>query len=47
VRAARQLADRLDGKMADQHGEELTSQRIARLRQAIEPPPPARASGSD
>ena len=34
VRAARQLADRLDGKMADQHGEELTSQRIARLRQA-------------
>ena len=47
VRAARQLADRLDGKMADQHGEELTSQRIARLRQAIEPPPSARASGSD
>jgi len=47
VRAARQLADRLNGKMADQHGEELTSQRIARLRQAIEPPPPARASGSD
>jgi len=47
VRAARQLADRLDGKMADQHGEELTSQRIAHLRQAIEPPPSARASGSD
>jgi cell division protein ZipA len=47
VRAARQLADRLDGKMADQHGEELTSQRIARLRQAIEPPASARASGSD
>ena len=47
VRAARQLADRLNGKMADQHGEELTSQRIARLRQAIEPPPSARASGSD
>jgi cell division protein ZipA len=47
VRAARQLADRLDGKMADQHGEELTSQRIAHLRQAIEPPASARASGSD
>ena len=47
VRAARQLAERLDGKMADQHGEELTSQRIARLRQALEQPAPARASGSD
>jgi FtsZ-interacting cell division protein ZipA len=47
VRAARQLAERLDGKMADQHGEELTSQRIARLRQALEAPPTARASGSD
>jgi cell division protein ZipA len=47
VRAARQLAERLDGKMADQHGEELTSQRIARLRQALEAPPSARASGSD
>ena len=47
VRAARQLSDRLDGKMADQHGEELTSARIARLRQALEPPATARASGSD
>ena len=45
VRAARQLAERLDGTMADQHGEELTSQRIARLRQALEPPAAARASG--
>jgi cell division protein ZipA len=47
VRAARQLAERLDGKMADQYGEELTSARIARLRQALEPPATARASGSD
>jgi cell division protein ZipA len=47
VRAARQLSERLDGKMADQHGEELTSARIARLRQALEPPATARASGSD
>jgi len=47
VRAARQLSERLDGKLADQHGEELTSQRIARLRQALESPAPARASGSD
>jgi len=44
VHAARQLAERLDGTLADQHGEELTSQRIARLRQALEAPP-ARASG--
>ena len=47
VRAARQLAERLDGKMADQHGEELTSQRIARLRQALEAPVAARASGAE
>ena len=38
VHAARQLAERLDGTLADQHGEELTPQRIARLRQALEPP---------
>ena len=36
VRAARQLAERLDGKITDQHGEELTPQRIARLRQSLE-----------
>ncbi|MEO8018866.1 MAG: cell division protein ZipA C-terminal FtsZ-binding domain-containing protein [Pseudomonadota bacterium] len=45
VHAARQLAERLDGMMADQHGEELTQQRIARLRQALEAPATARASG--
>jgi cell division protein ZipA len=44
VHAARQLADRLDGTMADQHGEELTPQRIARLRQSLEAPATARAS---
>ena len=45
VHAARQLAERLDGKLADQHGEELTPQRIARLRQALEAPATARVSG--
>jgi cell division protein ZipA len=45
VHAARQLAERLDGKLADQHGEELTPQRIARLRQALEPSATARAAG--
>jgi cell division protein ZipA len=45
VHAARQLADRLDGAMADQHGEELTPQRIARLRQSLEAPATTRASG--
>jgi len=44
VHAARQLAERLDGTIADQHGEELTAQRIARLRQSLEPPA-ALASG--
>jgi cell division protein ZipA len=44
VHAARQLAERLDGTLADQHGEELTTQRIARLRQSLEPQD-ARASG--
>jgi cell division protein ZipA len=45
VRAARQLAERLDGMLSDQHGEELTTQRIARLRQSLEAPPTARAAG--
>jgi cell division protein ZipA len=45
VHAARQLAERLDGTLADQHGEELTPQRISRLRQALEAPATARASG--
>lgn len=44
VHAARQLAERLDGTIADQHGEELTAQRIARLRQSLDPSA-ARASG--
>jgi cell division protein ZipA len=45
VHAARSLAERLDGKMADQHGEELTPQRISRLRQSLDDPAPARAAG--
>lgn len=47
VHSARQLAERLDGKLADQHGEELTPQRIGRLRQALEAPVTARASGAE
>jgi len=45
VGAARALAERLDGSLADQHGEELTAQRISRLRQSLEAPPQARAAG--
>jgi cell division protein ZipA len=45
VRAARQLAERLDGQLTDQHGEELTAQRVARLRQSLEASPNARAAG--
>ena len=45
VHAARQIAERLDGTLADQHGDELTPQRIARLRQALEAPATARAAG--
>jgi cell division protein ZipA len=44
VHAARQLAERLDGLITDQHGEELTADRIARLRQSLEGGA-ARASG--
>ena len=40
-----QLAERLDGRLTDQHGEELTAQRISRLRQSLEAPPQARAAG--
>jgi cell division protein ZipA len=40
VHAARQLAERLDGQITDQHGEELTAARIARLRQSLESPAP-------
>jgi cell division protein ZipA len=36
VHSARQLAERLDGLITDQHGEELTAGRIARLRQSLE-----------
>jgi len=45
VGAARMLAERLDASITDQHGEELTSQRIARLRQSLEGPAQARAAG--
>jgi cell division protein ZipA len=45
VHAARALAERLDGRITDQHGEELTPQRIARLRQSLEGPATARAAG--
>jgi cell division protein ZipA len=45
VHAARALAERLDAKMTDQHGEELTAPRIARLRQSLDSSPAARASG--
>ncbi|HLA70795.1 MAG TPA: cell division protein ZipA C-terminal FtsZ-binding domain-containing protein [Steroidobacteraceae bacterium] len=45
VHAARQLADRLDGTLTDQHGDELTAQRIARLRQSLEASPTARVAG--
>ncbi|HUQ09992.1 MAG TPA: cell division protein ZipA C-terminal FtsZ-binding domain-containing protein [Steroidobacteraceae bacterium] len=38
VHSARQLAERLDGQIIDQHGEELTAERIARLRQSLETP---------
>jgi cell division protein ZipA len=45
VHAARSLAERLDASITDQHGEELTAQRISRLRQSLEAPATARASG--
>jgi cell division protein ZipA len=45
VHAARQLAERLDGRVTDQHGEELTAQRISRLRQSLAEAPQARAAG--
>ena len=45
VHAARQLADRLDGVITDQHGDELTAARVARLRQSLEAAPAAQASG--
>jgi len=45
VGAARALAERLEGSMTDQHGEELTQARIHRLRQSLPPPVQARAAG--
>ena len=45
MRAARSLAERLEGAITDQHGEELTAQRILRLRQSLEAPVQARAAG--
>ena len=45
VHAARALAERLDGSITDQHGEELTAARVARLRQSLEGPMSARAAG--
>jgi cell division protein ZipA len=45
VHAARALAERLDATITDQHGEELTAPRIARLRQSLEGPAAVRASG--
>ncbi len=45
VNAARSLAERLEGAITDQHGEELTAQRISRLRQSLDSPPQARAAG--
>jgi cell division protein ZipA len=45
VGAARAMAERLEGAIADQHGEELTPARIQRLRQALPAPVQARAAG--
>jgi cell division protein ZipA len=44
VGAARALAERLEGSIADQHGEELTAARIQRLRQSLAEPVQARAA---
>jgi cell division protein ZipA len=45
VRATRTLAERLEASITDQHGEELTPQRIARLRQSLAEPEQARVAG--
>jgi cell division protein ZipA len=45
VGAARALAERLEGSLTDQHGEELTQVRIHRLRQSLPSPVQARAAG--
>jgi FtsZ-interacting cell division protein ZipA len=41
----REAFDRLDGLITDQHGDELTAGRVARLRQSLEATPAAPASG--
>jgi cell division protein ZipA len=45
VHAARSVAERLDGKLTDQQGEELTPPRLSRLRQSLEDPATARVAG--
>lgn len=45
VGAARALAERLEGSITDQHGEELTPGRIQRLRQSLPEAVQARAAG--
>jgi cell division protein ZipA len=45
VGAARLLAERLEGSITDQHGEELTPGRIQRLRQSLPEAVQARAAG--
>lgn len=45
VGAARVLAERLEGSITDQHGEELTQARIHRLRQSLPAPAQALAAG--
>lgn len=45
VSAARALAERLEGAITDQHGDELTQARIQRLRQSLPEPMQARAAG--
>ena len=45
VGAARAMAERLEGAITDQHGEELTQARIQRLRQSLPEPMQARAAG--
>lgn len=46
VGAARALAERLEGSIADQHGEELTAGRIQRLRQSLPATEPVQALAS-
>jgi len=45
VGAARALAERLEGSITDQHGEELSQARIHRLRQSLPAPEQARVAG--